>query len=417
MAPGLFAPVAALAWLLAGCGPSKIIYPPSGAAGVGVAGTGPGTAGSGGSAPDAGPPPFSVAALLGAFGTCASTGVQDFLGKMLTLEGAVGTWKASPSDTTREAARAAFQTAMDAWQIVEAMQFGPTGPKSTPGGQAFRDEIYCWPLTNRCAVEQLIISGKYAAATFPNELVNRRGLGALEYLLFYEGTDTACTAAADQAAWAALTDRDARKRAYAHAAATETRSRAGGLAAAWDAGNTHFADTLRTAGPGNKTYPTTQDALNAVSNAAFYIETDVKDIKLARPLGLRGCTAASCPELFEAPYAGRAKADIAGNFDGARKLLEGCGAGYSGFGFDDLLIDTGAPDAAAAAAALHEHGVAMQAALAAIEEADMRAALAADKPSVMAVYDAIKGLTDVMKTDFLTLLDLDLPGSIVGDND
>ncbi len=426
MAFGRFTLVAALALLVggvapAGCSSSKITYPNAGAAGVtGTAGTNAGgsgdtgVAGAGGSDPDAGPPPFTRAELLGAFGACSASAVHDFHGKMTALATAVSAWAASPSDATRDAARSAYQTAMDAWQLVDTMQFGPTGRKSTPGGQDFRDQIYCWPLTSRCAVEQTIISGKYADATFANELINKRGLGALEYLLFFEGTDTACTGATDISAWGALADRDARKRAYAVAAAAETATRAAALDTAWDSGSVRFADTMRTAGPGNATFPTTQDAFNAVSNAAFYVETDVKDIKLARPLGLRGCTTASCPELFEAQYAGRAKADLRVNLDGARRLLEGCGPDYTGFGFDDLLVDVGAPDAAAA---LRDNGVAMQAALAAIEETDMKAALAADKPSVMAVYDAIKGLTDLMKTDFLTLLDLDLPGAIVGDND
>jgi predicted lipoprotein len=408
---GLAAALLLAGSVAAGCS-SKKAASHSGAGGTASPGAGGSAADVG--APDVERPPFSRAELLGAFGDCAAAAVHEFHGRMTALAAAVAAWNAGPDDATRDAARVAFHTAMDAWQLVETMQFGPTGRKSTPGGKDFRDQIYSWPLTNRCAVEQLIVNGEYAAATFANELVNRRGLGALEYLLFYDGIDTACSTEADKTGWAALADRDARKRAYAAVAAAETAARAAALDLAWDSETERFADVLRTAGPGNALFMTTQTAFNAVSNAAFYVETDVKDIKLARPLGLRGCTAESCPEQLEAPYAGRAKADLRANLDGARRLLEGCGPGYSGFGFDDLLIDVGAADAAQA---IRDNGAATQVALAAVVETDLRMALAADKPSVMAVYTALKGLTDLMKTDFLSLLDLDLPGAIVGDND
>jgi 3-hydroxyisobutyrate dehydrogenase-like beta-hydroxyacid dehydrogenase len=83
-------------------------------------------------------------------------------------------------------------------------------------------------------------------------------------------------------------------------------------------------------------------------------------------------------------------------------------------GFDDLL---GAVGTEALAAKLRERVVAAQAALQAVEEADLAQALVQDKASVRAVYDGLKGITDVMKTELATVLDLELPAAVEGDND
>jgi hypothetical protein len=40
-----------------------------------------------------------------------------------------------------------------------------------------------------------------------------------------------------------------------------------------------------------------------------------------------------------------------------------------------------------------------------------------DKASVRAFYDALKGVTDLLKTEVVTVLDLELPQTLEGDND
>ena len=44
-------------------------------------------------------------------------------------------------------------------------------------------------------------------------------------------------------------------------------------------------------------------------------------------------------------------------------------------------------------------------------------ALATDPAKVMTVYTAFKGLTDLLKTEFVTVLNLELPKTTQGDND
>jgi uncharacterized protein len=377
----------------------------------------------GGAKPDGGTEPgkgeATRAELLKAVSACVQTSAREFQTAAGELKAAAEALVARPEAGTRQAAREAFHQAMEAWQVLELMQVGPAAPRSLPGGEELRDNIYSWPLVSRCAVEEQLVSRGYEAASFPTTLVSRRGLDALEYLLFHEGSDTECPPSSVIVAdgtWAALPaeEREARKRAYAAVAAAQVRQRADQLVEAWEAGKGDFARTFETAGPGNAVYPSSQAALNSVSDALFYVEETVKDKKLARPLGLRECAADTCPELLESRFARRSKQNIAANLVGYRRLAEGCGPGFEGMGFDDLLKAVGTE---ALAAKLGERVLAAQAALQAVEEAELAQALAQDKASVRAVYDGIKGITDVMKTELVTVLDLELPTAVEGDND
>ena len=82
-------------------------------------------------------------------------------------------------------------------------------------------------------------------------------------------------------------------------------------------------------------------------------------------------------------------------------------------GFDDLLRDM---DSAAFADQMAAH---IEGAIAAAEAIDgtLVDALATDLPSVVALYEAIKLVTDDLKTMFLTILDLEAPNRAAGDND
>ncbi len=333
-------------------------------------------------------------AFLAAVGACAAEQVTAFQTTATALA-------ASP---TREN----WKSAMVAWQRVEMMQFGPTGSSTNPGGQDFRDQLYSWPLVSRCAIDDALVAKSYENGV-GGLLVNRRGLAALEYLLFYAGDDASCSTAG----WNALTadEHAARKQAYAAAVAADIKTRADALVTAWNGG---FVETLRTAGSGNATYPSLGGAMNQVSDALFALEDPVKEEKVGEPLGHTVCTAPPCLELLESQYANHNTANIRANLVGFRMLLQGCGPDFSGGGLDDLLVASGA-------SSLSERLIAglngAEAALAAIEEPDLRDALVADRPSVLAFYQALKVVTDLLKSELMMVLDLRLPAALEGDND
>ncbi|NVJ21925.1 imelysin family protein [Myxococcus sp. AM011] len=369
------------------------------------------------------PPPVDGtdvrAQLLSATGECILGEAREFQPKAAALQAATATLRDTSDATTLAAARTAFHEAMDVWQVLEPMQVGPAAPRISPGGGEIRDNIYSFPLYSRCSIEEQLVSKSYESPSFSTSLVTRRGFLALEYLLFYEGAETACganSAIVAQGTWAALSadERAARKRAYAAVVGADVSTRAQALVDAWAAEGGNFLKTLATAGAGNTVYPTTQVALNAMSDALFYVEREGKDQKLARPLGLRDCSSDTCPELLESQFAGRSKKNLHLNLVGFRRIVDGCGPDFSGTGFDDVLVKVGAEGVATR---MRQEVVEAEASLAAVEEEDLRQALAQDKASVQAVYNAFKGVTDVLKTDFISTLDLEPPAGLEGDND
>jgi predicted lipoprotein len=360
--------------------------------------------------------PVTRQALLEAAAACIAPRVATFVTQATALEAATRTLASGGDAAAKEAARAAFVAAFETWQVLEAMQVGPAAPSRVPGGQDLRDGIYSWPLVSPCAVDGQLVSRGWEAPTFGNALVNRRGLDALEYLLFYEGADSQCAPAMVPAGWAALSadEKEARRRAYAAAVAADVRRLAAALGDAWDPAKGNFGNTLRTAGAGNRTFPTPQAGLNALYEALFYMDGELKDQKVGRPAGLTGCTAMSCPELSEARFAGRGREGVRRNLEGARRLLEGCGDGFSGPGFDDLLEGAGAGPVATR---LRERLQAASTAVDAVMQPNLADAIAMDPSPVRALHAALKGVTDLLKMEIRTVLDLELPMNYQGDND
>ena len=145
--------------------------PPVGTGGTAGSG-GAGGAGSGGSAGNAGSGgtgavptgPFSKAALLGAIADCAMDRYREFQDLAVMLD--EKSHGAGLTITDFTALREAWLTVMTKWQEVELFRFGPMARAIDPGGQDIRDQIYGWPLVNRCGIEERLVSRAYDAPDF-----------------------------------------------------------------------------------------------------------------------------------------------------------------------------------------------------------------------------------------------------------
>lgn len=219
------------------------------------------------------------------------------------------------------------------WQAVEVMQTGPLLDNS--GG--LRDSIYSWPST--CAVDQEVIVAEDAGAGYDisSRTPLRKGLAALEYILYTDTLNHTCPASTDSTAgWdvRAENERLRARLAYAEAASGGIRSRAGEVVTKWTSGADNFRDELVNAGTGDSRFGSAQEAVNALSDSLFYIEKQVKDIKLAEPLGLKGnkCDQGepACAELVESPLSERSKEHIRQNIVRFQQLLLGNAAAGDG---------------------------------------------------------------------------------------
>jgi predicted lipoprotein len=407
---------------------------PAGQTGPGAGGSGPsgGSAGfldSGGvedSSVDVtiGPPPdgpqeFTRARLLEAFGQCA---LAHYVAARDRAEELVAALQAADTDPHGGSVRAAWVNLIDTWEQAEVMQFGPAATVKLPGGQDLRDNIYSWPVVTACEIDKLIVSKEYELPTFSSTLDLRvRTLNALEYLIFHSTPDNLCpttSAINSSGAWLGLsaTELGQRRLAYARVVAAAVHARTESLADAWDPAGGNFLGALSSAGNGSAVYASDQAAFNAVNNAIFYVEVEVKDFKLGKPLGKTpDCTAPPCLDWLESRFAHRSKQHVTNNLIGFRKLFVGCGNDFGGLGFDDLLTATNAEGLAQQMIADLDAAIA---AGDAIEEGDLGGALRDDFASVDAWWVALKGLTDALKSEFIGVLGLERPPRAPeGDND
>lgn len=372
--------------------------------------------------PEPGAGGFDRQKLLAAIGECASTTYADFRGAAAKLELATTTLAASLDDPSTLAARTAWQDASDAWQLAETMQIGPLAPSSQPGGRSLRDEIYSWPLLARCVVDQNLVAKAYEQPGFATTaLTNTRGLLAAEYLLFHDGPENGCPSTDPinvGGTWSAIssTELRARRAAYAKVLAADVSRRAQLLVDAWDPAKENFLGAYVSAGAGSAVYPSQASALEAASDALFYLDLDVKDTKLATPLGLvvgGVCDAPPCLELLESRWSKRSKQNLRNDLLGFRRLFEGC-SGPAALGFDDLLVASGA---SSLEARMKGEIAAALAALDSLPGATLEEALAKDPASGKRVYDAVKAICDDLKTEFVSILLLQIPDRAQGDND
>ena len=317
------------------------------------------------------------------------------------------------------AARSAWEQAIGTWQEAELFQIGPAGAAGqVAGGQGLRARIYSWPLTNPCRVDQEMVKGDLFDPTkLALAPANVRGLAALEYLLYAPDDVNACPGSSSingDGSWAALSPEQVRQRRarYAATVAQDLKLAAVALRDAWEPAAGDFLGEL--AGASTRgTYGSVQDALNAISDGLIYLDKETKDMKLAGPLGLMGCASETCPQLVESRYAKRSAAHVVRNLVAFQHAFHGGPPGGDELGFDDLLIAAGAD--ALAADITTKVAAALASAMAVPDP--LEDTLASDYARVEAAHATMAELNRVMKTQLMSVLDLELPERAEGDND
>lgn len=391
----------------------------TGGGGGGGGGSTPG--GGGGSGLDAAPPqgpiecgpapgaaaPFTKQALLGAAADCAAWHACTFLNAATTLRTSVRDHAAAPSSEKKTAAQAAWRTAMNEWSKLDLFQFGPLASTVDDQyhGRGLRTFIHSWPDLNRCQVETQVVTKAYEQGwdlVFPSS----RGLYAVEYLLHYPGSDTACLAGSSTGqTWAAQSAEQlaASKNAYAVAVADNLVAIALEVDNVWKPTGENFKAKLLAFDK----YGSEQEALNVVAWALIYVENDVKDRKLASHAGVK-----TTPPTPETPFALIDVENVRTNLRAFRSLFQGCGAGGVGLGFDDWLIAAGQQTLA-------------QDMLTALDQAQAAADAfppfhQASQAQFAELYDKIRVLADYLKSNFFgsaSPLNLKLPASVASDTD
>lgn len=397
--------------------------------GAGTSGGGSSASGSGGASSsgglvdaalpeqpiDCGPQPgaaaaFSKQALLAAAADCSAWHACNFQNAATTLRTRI---KDSTADASKvDAARVAWRAAMDSWSAMELFQFGPVGSTTLDPyhGRGLRSFVHPWPQTSRCEVEKQIATKPYKDQGIGSVLPAARGLFALEYILFYPNADTACLPASPTGqAWASLAaspaNLTAAKNEYATVLADNLAALSLEIRNVWlPAPGESFKAKIAGSYQG---YGSDQEALNVVGWSLFYIEKDVKDLKLA----VRAGVDPGSPNP-ETPFADVEIENIRTNLRAARRLFQGCGPNNEGVGFDDWLIATNLADLAnEAVAALVQAQTAADA---------FPSFGAATQAQFLQLYEAIRTFSNLLKTRLFgsgSPLNLKLPAGSASDTD
>jgi predicted lipoprotein len=321
---------------------------------------------------------------------------------------------------SRDDARAAWQSAMATWQQLEVMQFGPLGASLTVmGGQDLRAVTYSWPLLSLCEIDRRTVGDGHddpdAIEGTPGAPL---GLWAIEYLLFGDNLDNNCTALDplnSQGLWDDMAEMiPARRLEYAAALATLVKRRVEDLQTAWSPDGGNFIAELTNPGRSGAVYGTAQEGLNAVSDAMFYLKKETEDMKLGTPLGITGCNEAQCPDALESRWAEWSKPHVVANLRAFESMFHGGSPDdEAAVGYYDLIVDVGADDVA------DDMSAAISEAIRATEAVPgtFREALSTNPVEMERAHAAVQVVSDLLDSDFVSVLDLEAPDRAAGDND
>lgn len=349
--------------------------------------------------------------------------ISSFVAEARSLDEEAQALAMSPEDAGQLAeTRQAWLDATVAWQRIEVMQVGPAGGAGGPsaggrtGGQSLREEIYSGPAQNPCRVDQETLGNGFAAdAFFETSTVNAYGLEVVEILLFDESTDHRCSSfAIDESLWSALSESELRSRRAQYVARASARVFEDGerLLAAWNGG---FRDAFAEAGNPGSPFRSAQDAVNEVFAAMFYVDLVVKDDKLGTPAGLSSrCLTDTCIDQAESRFADESRRFVRANLEGFSAMY----TGGDGVGFDDFLTAAGAQDLA------NRMSERTNAAVTAAQDPEppLISALRQGRGTpafaeIEALHEEVRQLSELLQTQFVSVLALRIPQEGAGDND
>jgi len=231
---------------------------------------------------------------------------------------------------------------------------------------------------------------------------NKRGLHAIEYLLFpQDDAELEAALLADDAA-------GARRRQFLSAAGGVVSANVDELALAWDPQNGDYAGHFSQPGGPDSVSPSVQAGLDTLLNESVVLSEVVANSKLGKPLG--NTTGGNIdPALQESERASASLSDIVSNLRGMRNVYLGARDGRGGTSLSSLVHAKSALTDLHAQSALDD----AEAAVRAIPE-PFTQALSDSPETVTAAYDSLKTLKRILATEVLGTLGASLKFS---DND
>jgi predicted lipoprotein len=310
---------------------------------------------------------------------------------------------------------------------VEATEMHALGPAMANGAQ-LRNKIssyHAGPVSN-CGIDEIAVLSENAGFDLGGRPANQRGMGALDYLLFNRSLLHSCPPQATTTSdWNELSE-SARFEARCTAAkllSADLTAAASSIHDAWQPDEGDFISEFTEEATVGQNFQSLTDAL-------FFLEEGAKDAKLGNPLGIvAACSSTTCPNMIQFPHSKLSLAAVNANIVSFQTLFDvndetGFDAVIAERGFDDVsqrfientqvvrthmgtmetdlnvqvdLVESGSATECVNAAANPD--------------------IASDTLPACTLYGLIKRVVDDMKIDFVTILNVNLPGGTRADND
>lgn len=346
----------------------------------------------------------------------ASTGIDTYCSS-------IGT---SGEAAAQSAVKIVWQDAVNAMQKTESHAVGPIANND----DTLRNRIHSYANVNlgACSIDRAVVAQTDADFDLSVRSSNQRGLGTIEYLLFNTTLTTSCAPQiTETSSWDALTttDQKSQRCTYASKVATDVASAASSVLTSWQASGNDYRATFVSEGNAGASLQALTDGI------IVHMDKEAKDRKVGIPTGVKEeCSSFSCASLVEFPYTETSSAAIKNNLQGFRSLFT---AG-DGNGLDDLITERGYPDVTAsllektdaalvnidaATVSIFDQATAINDA--ATETNCTNSYVSPDTQSTnysaCALTGLMKRITDVLKIEFVAILEVNLPGSVQSDND
>lgn len=241
----------------------------------------------------------------------------DFKNKANNLHNAVSLFTESPTEEALGNAREVLKETYLAWQKVNLYEFGPAEEL------ALRQNMNEFP-TQYATIENNIASGTWDLASFRN--IDQKGLPALDYLLFREGSPSATLPDFTTA------ENADNRRQYLQEVADEVNELATEVYNGWDPQQSNYLGTFNTT-LGNSANSSLSLLVNNL-NIGYEI---IKNKKLNIPLGNRTIDGQPIPRAVEAYYSGISLELMKANLESVEHTFRGVANGIDGPGLDDYI--------------------------------------------------------------------------------
>lgn len=311
-----------------------------------------------------------------------------------------------------------WRNSISLWQQLQMLSVGPLNLTVD------ENKIYGWPenSVSPCLVHLLAVRNR----SNPNYDVSGstgqvRGFEAVEQVLFASNLTYACNGESpEKSQWQSLNDTQKKQALcnFAKAATKDLSNEIKAIASEWESGTTK-TDFINDG----------DDSLQKIVDSLFNLEKLTKDRKLGVPTGLHNdCDAkkVSCPELVESRLSANSIANIRSNIKGFLAVFTG---GDNGLGFDDILTarlhKSVSQDIVNKLKSIDEKlanfSGSLEAGVTGIKEDDCDNSR--QSPSSIRIVEAcaivgeLSEVTDILKTDFTAIVNVNVPTNAAGDGD